>query len=78
MNLPQLPQDKANHFIYGQLIFLVVAVVFGSFLGILATAVAAVGKEVYDKVSKTGTKDWNDALATLAGGGVGLLISMLV
>ncbi len=55
-----LEQDKANHFVYGA-----VACVLG---GMWACALVAVGKEVYDYVSKKGTPSVKDALFTIAGG----------
>lgn len=55
-----LEKDKANHFVYGA-----VACVLG---GMWACALVAVGKEVYDYVSKKGTPSVADVVATLAGG----------
>lgn len=55
-----LEQDKANHFVYGA-----VACVLG---GMWACALVAVGKEVYDYISKKGIPSVKDAVATIAGG----------
>ena len=41
-------------------------------IGFIVTGGAAIAKEVYDKVSKTGTKDKEDLLYTVVGGCVGL------
>lgn len=73
MNLPQLPADKANHFLYGCAI--AVAGAFAALqagldprMGAIAAAAGfGVGKEVYDKVSKKGTPDVVDAVVTAAG-----------
>jgi hypothetical protein len=73
MNLPQLPQDKANHLIYGLVIFILVHFFFGVSAGLLAGTVAAVAKEVYDKVSGKGNPELLDALATIAGAVLGAL-----
>lgn len=77
--LPQLAQDKANHYIYGGIIALVSAA-FGPAalapLGIALGAIwcAAIGavaagamKEVWDKVSGKGDPNVWDFLATCSG-----------
>lgn len=73
--LPVVPQDKANHFLYGAVIFSAVYVVaFFAALPALPIAAGAVvgigvGKEIYDRRNKeTHTPDIKDALATVAGG----------
>ena len=73
MNLPMLPHDKANHLVYGLVLFLVGNAVFSWEVG-LALAVAFGGaKELYDKYSQKGTPDVMDFVATVAGAGLGLL-----
>jgi len=66
-------RDKQLHFLAGVIIAL-----FTIFLPILYSlilvCIAAVGKEVYDKVSKKGTCEVLDAVATIAGGVVVLAI----
>ena len=73
MSLPQLPQDKANHYIYGS-----AAAVVGQYVtaqlgvdsrlgAVVFAALVGFGKELYDHVSKKGTVDMNDAIATAAG-----------
>ena len=71
--MPQLPQDKANHFIYGLAGFLGVGFVFGVVAGVLFSAFIGAVKEVYDRVTKKGHPDALDFVATAAGGVVGYL-----
>ena len=76
MTLPIIPKDKANHYIYGNLIFLAVFVLsnfvvsasLAASLGLFAVAVAGIGKEIYDSISGTGTPEVMDAVYTIAGG----------
>jgi hypothetical protein len=72
MNLPSLPADKANHFVYGAC-----AAALGGLHSVLAglmlCALLAIAKEVRDRVTRRGTPDLLDALATVAGGLVALL-----
>lgn len=66
--------DKVYHLIAG----FVIALVFGLInptLGIIAASLAGVGKEVYDKYYKKSTPDPLDALATIVGGIIGLVIA---
>lgn len=72
--LPQLPQDKANHFIYGALAS-VAGVVVASAIGmppatlaLLFSAGVGIAKELWDKTTGLGDPDILDALATAAGG----------
>jgi uncharacterized membrane protein len=66
MKLPIVPQDKANHALYGAVICLL-----GSFhsieLGVVVGVFFAFGKEIYDRVSRRGTPDFLDAVATILG-----------
>ena len=71
--LPLIPHDKANHAIYGSVAFSLGALA-SQFLGFdpliwgfAAASTVAIAKEVYDRVSKRGTPDGMDALATVAG-----------
>ena len=86
--IPSLPQDKANHAIYGSLIFLLALAILrrpDAAYGLVVFA--AVGKEALDKLSNmravkagltpTHGVEWFDALATCAGGAVPLLARML-
>jgi hypothetical protein len=81
MNLPQLPQDKANHLVYGAVIFCVALLVAHSVLVAgLVVLVFAVGKEASDawaNYKATGTPPHGvellDAVATCAGGALAAL-----
>ncbi len=69
--------DKVYHLIAG----FVIALVFGLInptLGIIAASLAGVGKEVYDKYYKKSSPDPLDALATIVGGIIGLVICLLI
>jgi len=85
MELPQLPQDKANHAIYGAAICLVVGGFLGANWGLLAALVAGVGKEALDYVlnKRAGQAPQHDvsiedAFATFAGGIVIFLASWVL
>lgn len=62
-----IPQDKANHFIYGCLIYFVLQFILTPVFALIATSGIAIAKEVYDKKSKKGTPEILDALYTVAG-----------
>ena len=74
MKLPQLPQDKANHFVYGVGIFIVclffVSPVYA--FAIVAT-IGALKEIVHDKIMGKGTPDFWDFVATAAGGLAGFV-----
>jgi hypothetical protein len=64
-----IPQDKANHFLWGAAISAAVSRATGDRVWGLGAAVAlAVAKEVYDRVSGKGTPDLKDAMWTVLGG----------
>ena len=72
-HLPQLPQDKANHLLYGCVAALLGALA-APYAGVdpricmaAAAAAAGVAKEVWDKVSKLGDPNAADAIATACG-----------
>lgn len=75
MSLPLIPIDKANHIVYGAVIFAAAYALF-TFAGLPAlpiaagmVVIAAVAKEVWDRAHKeTHTSDPLDALATIGGG----------
>ena len=78
MKLPLIPQDKANHFIYGLLIFTLISTLLNVMFGLGVCIVAAFAKELYDLQHKTiHTPDIYDALWTIAGGVTGVIISFL-
>jgi len=76
--LPQLPQDKGNHFAYGAVIFNLALPITDAFVALAAVAVLAVAKEALDWLSNHRARraglpaphgvEVMDALATLAGG----------
>ena len=86
--MPLLPQDKANHAIYGALIFLLAFAILrrpDAAYGLVVAAAA--GKEALDWLSNqrairagltpTHGVEWFDALATCAGGAVPLLARII-
>jgi len=82
--MPSLPQDKANHAIYGALIFLIgFAITRRMDVSYGLVVLAAVGKEALDWLSNQRSErpthgvEWFDALATCAGGAVPLLARMI-
>lgn len=75
MMLPQLPQDKANHALYGLLIFGVVGL-YSPLAGLIASVVAAAAKEAWDATGR-GHVEFLDFLATSAGGAAGFYCTYL-
>lgn len=73
MKLPQLPQDKANHFIYGLLIYALLAIIFEPLACIFLVMSVAFFKEYYDTY-KQSDFSFGDFFATTCGG----LFSMLL
>ena len=73
MKLPQLPQDKANHFIYGLFIYAACALVFEPLACIFLVMSVAFFKEYYDTYTKSDFS-FGDFFATTFGG----LFSMLL
>lgn len=70
--LPQIPQDKANHFVYGAILALAAMALSSPEMAAAAVVIAAVGKELLD-LAGHGTPEVLDAVATVAGGAVVLL-----
>lgn len=67
--IPQLPQDKANHVIYGVAIYLCLAPFVGHQNALLASCVGGALKEVYDRCHRDKhTPEVLDWAATTAGG----------
>jgi hypothetical protein len=77
MNLPLIPQDKANHVIYGLAIFMVVAFLLDPISGVAAAIFGGAMKETYDMVSGKGHAHGLDFVATVVGGILGLLCTYL-
>ena len=82
--MPSLPQDKANHALYGALIFLIgFAITRRMDVSYGLVVLASVGKEALDWLSNRRSEkpthgvEWLDALATCAGGAVPLLARMI-
>ena len=77
-SLPQLPQDKANHLIYGLLMFMVMTPFTGALLAVLTVAIIGALKEIiHDKLMGKGTPDFWDFVATAAGGALGFICTFL-
>lgn len=72
----QIPQDKLIHYVIGTLLYAATYLLVG-YLAIVVVIVVAVGKELYDKVSGKGTPEYLDALITITGGVVCLIVSMI-
>ena len=77
--LGTIKADKLLHFIAGMLITALVAVVFTHFapLAVAVAVVAGFAKEAYDEWSYGGW-DWDDLLATVAGGVVMQIIAWVL
>lgn len=75
--LPIIPGDKANHFIYGIVIYFIVNLFLGIFAAVALGAAAAIGKEIYDDNHANHTSDWKDAVYTMGGVLLGVLITIL-
>ena len=85
IKLPSIEYDKANHFIYGIMIYYIfklsssiifnspISILIGSTIGI----VAAISKEIYDKKHPNHVSDWKDAAYTIAGVLLGILITLV-
>ena len=65
MNLPTIPHDKANHFIYGFVIFVLSNLVLNEWISLAVVCLFAFGKEIYDEW-KYGGFDIYDAIWTIA------------
>ena len=74
--LPLIPGDKANHFIYGIVIYFIVNLVLGMISAVSLGVAAAIGKEFYDDYHPNHTADWKDAAYTMAGVILGVLITL--
>lgn len=79
MKLPIIPQDKANHILYGLIIFFITALITNIWIGLITATLFGVGKEIYDFFNKDRhTSDIWDAMATIIGGIGGILIVLLL
>ena len=75
--LYQIPQDKANHFIYGLGLFIALAFAHDPIFALALVVAVGIVKEVYDKVTGTGTPDVWDAVATSLGGLAGYICTKI-
>lgn len=63
--LPSLPQDKANHAVYGTALYILLSYPF-PLLALGAVIFIATAKELmYDKIMAKGTPDYMDFVATI-------------
>lgn len=87
MNFPQLPVDKANHFVYGAAIACVISLVSNPWWALVLVSVLAILKEIVDAwqnykassdplIGPHGV-ELADAVATIAGGVVVVLPQLL-
>jgi len=69
MNKLLIPLDKANHFIYGFLIYYLSNFIFDKYTSLNIVIIIAVLKEViYDGLMKKGTPDYKDIIYTIIPG----------
>ena len=68
MKLPLIPQDKANHYVYGSVIYFISNLFLSPILSMLVILLIALLKELYDYKAKTGTPEAMDVVWTLLGG----------
>lgn len=64
MKLPLIPIDRANHFIYGFVIFILANLFLSSLSALFIVVSFAVGKEVYD-YKRHGEYEISDAVITI-------------
>ena len=65
--LPLIPHDKANHYIYGLLIFALCYIVVGALISSIISIAIAGSKEIYDYRNPNHTASWADIIWTLLG-----------
>jgi glycopeptide antibiotics resistance protein len=71
-----LPLDKSLHLLGGVLIYLVCQNFLNWWIPLSVVLIVAVGIEVYDKVSKTGTPELMDIVYTVIGGLIAMGLTM--
>lgn len=64
MKLPLIPQDKANHAIYGFVIFMISNIFLNEYYSLGIVCLFAIGKEIYDQYDYGGF-DYKDVLASI-------------
>jgi ABC-type multidrug transport system permease subunit len=75
--LPLIPNDKANHFIYGFIIFILSTLVFSNLISLFIVSAFAGSKELYDKASGKGNPEFLDFLATVLPGLILTILSII-
>jgi uncharacterized membrane protein len=76
MNLPMFDKDKANHAIYGVVIYGLCSILIMPVFSLIAVFITAVAKELYDNYN--GKRfSYGDIMATMLGAIIGLLISVI-
>lgn len=72
--LPMLPKDKANHALYGVVIFAILSLPLQTFIALGLTILIGAIKELYDEITGTGVSDIADAGYTALGAVLGAII----
>ena len=67
MKLPLISQDKANHFIYGSVVFFIANLFLNVYYSFAIVTFLAFSKEAYDEYKYRGF-DYKDLLATVIPG----------
>lgn len=65
MKLPLIPEDKANHFVYGFVIYVLANLFLNDYYSFGIVIAFGIGREVYQKVNKTGHVELMDVIYTL-------------
>ena len=76
MNLPMLEKDKANHVIYGAVIYGLVSLFITPVFSLIAVFITGIAKETHDNYNGK-SFSYADIMATVAGGILGFLISII-
>lgn len=72
MKLPLIPQDKANHLLYGFVIYCLSNLFLSNWYSVLIVFVIALSKEISDEYKYKGF-DWFDLLTTM---GIPILLAI--
>lgn len=75
MKLPMFEKDKANHVIYGVVIYALHSLIITPVFAAIAVFIFAFGKELYDR-PRTGKFSYGDIMATMLGAIIGFIISI--
>jgi VanZ family protein len=74
--LPMFEKDKANHAIYGVVFYLIASFLITPIFSLIAVLLTAVAKEFFDYYHGK-TFSYGDIMATMIGGVIGFLISLI-